>query len=714
MKTLDWNASHYLINGKPGFMVSGEIHYFRVPKTEWERRLKLFQDAGGNTVATYVPWILHERSEGDVRFGDESYRDLEGFLTLCKKLGLFVVVRPGPYQYSEMLFDGLPGWLCQDYPEILARDVKGDVFRKSSVSYLHPLFLEKVRIWYRRVCPLIAKHTLSRGGAVAFVQFDNELMGVHDWFGSWDYHPVTMGFGQEGGRFPRFLEQRYSGIETLNDSWGAELSGFLEARPLVGKPTTTGERRRTKDYQDFYFGTVAEYAEILVEWMREDGIDSDIVHNSANPYMNSYFLELTDRLQAKGIRFILGSDHYYNLGQDWDQNNPTPKYAAKCFYSNEMLRLMGMPATIFELPGGSPSDWPPVAPEDLLCSYMLNIALGMKGSNYYIFTGGPNPENIGCFDDIYDFQASVAANGALRPTYQSLKTFGTFLQENAWLAEADQVADFQLGLVWEYSRSKAYFDQCSDLGFSGEETWTFFQKGVMMSALCASHSPSLVQVDRETNPIPTNKPLFVALSVALSEHGQRRLVDFVERGGRLIIAPVVPSFDENLEPCTILADFLGSPTFAKNRAGFARLNVGPVKNVLINGDLFLTEVLPEGAVAFAEDEHSGQIGGWRMKRGQGEVLWLGLSWKHAMLTHSTMITWLLHEAGASNKAVDCDNPCVWTTLRSTGERAMLFAMNLFSSPMNVTISVGSHGFVLPAQSVRLAPMEVRTFEISAP
>lgn len=709
MKNLTWNNRGYELDGEPTFLVSGEFHYFRVPHEDWERRLNLFKEAGGNSVATYIPWLLHEPTEGDIRFGDEPYRDLEGFLTLCRDLEIFVTARPGPYQYSEMMFDGLPAWLCENYPEILARTVEGKSFRRSSISYLHPLFLEKARRWYSQVAPIIARHTVSRGGAVVFAQFDNELMGIHEWFGSWDYHPETMGFGKADGRFPKFLAGRYGSPENMNTAWGTAFQDFAAARPLGPKPATVGERRRWKDYQDFYFGTVAEYAATLVGWLREDGVDCDIVHNSANPYMNSYFQEVVERMRADGVRFILGSDHYYNLDQDWDQNNPTPKYASKNFYSNEQLRLMGMPPTVYELPGGSCADWPPVTPEDLQCSYMMNVAMGMKGMNYYIFTGGPNPENIGCFDDIYDFQAPVAADGSLRPTYQTLKNFGLFLRENSWLAAAEQVADFQLGLVWEHSRSQHYFEVAGDLAFSNKEAWIFFRKGMMMSALCASFAPCLAEIDRGESPIPVDKPLFVAASVALSALGQRKLVDFVERGGRLVIAPLLPTLDENLKPCTILADYLGAAPIAKFELQ-PRLNIGPVANVLVNGSLFISE-LPAGAEAFATDERSGKIAGWRLKKGKGEVFWLGLSWKHSKHSHSSVMSWLLGETGVKKPAVACENPCVWTALRTDGNRFGVFAMNLFSAPMETGMTVDCRGITKNLGRISLKPMEVKYYEI---
>jgi len=73
-----------------------------------------------------------------------------------------VAARPGPYQYSELVYDGLPSWLCEHYPELLARNRQGEIFRASSVSYVHPLFLEKTRRWLSVICPILSRHTVSR------------------------------------------------------------------------------------------------------------------------------------------------------------------------------------------------------------------------------------------------------------------------------------------------------------------------------------------------------------------------------------------------------------------------------------------------------------------------------------------------------------------------------------------------------------------------
>src|SRR3974377_404324 len=63
----DWQC--YRVGGKPVYLYSGEFHYFRVPKSEWRKRMELFKQAGGNCIATYIPWLIHEPSEGNIQFG---------------------------------------------------------------------------------------------------------------------------------------------------------------------------------------------------------------------------------------------------------------------------------------------------------------------------------------------------------------------------------------------------------------------------------------------------------------------------------------------------------------------------------------------------------------------------------------------------------------------------------------------------------------------
>jgi beta-galactosidase len=680
MKPIQYTRQSYIIDGQPVYLLSGEFHYFRVPKADWRRRMQLFKEAGGNCLATYIPWLIHEPSEGVFRFTGEDWLDVEGFFQAAQAEGLYVIARPGPYQYSELVYDGLPGWLVKNYPQILARNIQGKPFRESSVSYLHPVFLDKVRRWFDRVCPLIAPYTVSNGGPVAFVQLDNEMVGIHEWFGTLDYNTETMGFRQPGGRYSRFLEGRYQRITWLNEAYAYAYTKFEEVQPGDKTDDPLVALRRRKDYYDFYASTIAEYSSTLTKMIRDNHINVPVVHNSGNPGMNAHFIETAREL---GAQYLLGSDHYYNLDQNWQQNHPTPQYAARMFVSLEMLRLMGFPPTVFELPGGSASNWPPITPSDALACYLSNLAFGMKGSNYYIFTGGPNPPGAGKTTDLYDYGAGIGARGDIRPLYQAQKSFGEVIRERPWLVSAERISDLRIGMDFEYPRS-AYFDTVPMEGFySSNEAWNFLRRGPLTTALCAGLSPSFVDLDQEDWFEDLITPLVVVSSSSMAASRQQRIVEFIKKGGKALITPVLPSMDETFHPCSVLADFLGSAPEPAIPAEQTRAEIAGVST--INGYVYFSNP-PEGASIVGKDEWSGKPIAWsKAFDGGGTVVFVGLAWTHQMDEHTRMFVALLKAIGLE-PFLTCSNPNVWCTLWRHEEHGALFLLNLFTSPMDVEVS----------------------------
>ncbi len=716
MEPITFDSTCYRIGGQPVYLHSGEFHYFRVPRADWRHRMRLFKEAGGNCLATYIPWLLHEPQEGSFRFGGEDgVLDLEGFLQTACEEGLYVIARPGPYQYSELKYDGLPAWLCEGYPELHAHDIEGHIFRQSSISYIHPLFLEKTRRWFDQVCPILARYTVKRGGPTAMVQLDNELTGIHVWFGSLDYNAESMGFGREDGRYARFLQARYGDVAELNRLYGADFASFADVRPIV-PPTGNArapELRRARDYFEFYLGTIAEYAQTLAGMIRAHGIDVPLVHNSANPGMNALFRETVTALGNKA--FLLGSDHYYNLDARWPQNTPTPQYACNAFYSLEMLRLMGYPPTVFELPGGSCSDWPPLAPEDLRACYLANVALGMKGSNYYILTGGPNPPGAGVTTDLYDYNASIGARNEVRPLYGVQKDFGLFLQERPWLMEAEREADCRIVLDWDAARAGHYWHGQGEVPFAPPAAWEFTRSGVLATALCASLSPAFCNLDSDDWLADLTTPVIIVASSVMARTYQERIVRFLQSGGRALITPVLPELDERLEPCTLLADCLGATLPQENRGGYVRATIGGVVNVLNNGSAYFSDRLPAGAEIVGRDEHSGRTLAWQLGLpGGGQALFLGFRWLHAMREHERMLASLMRRLGLIQK-VECTNPNLWTSLRTARGRSLLFVLNLLSQPFaaEVRCRPAWSGEAIDLGRIEAPAMTVTTVELSA-
>lgn len=165
------------IGGKPIFIYSGEIHYFRIPFDEWEDRIVKAKEAGLNCISSYIPWIWHEPEEGRFDFTGDTLRErnIIKFIELVKEHGLFFIARIGPYFNAELIFDGLPVWLVS----------KGGIKHLSQrvphlIDYNDALFLEYVRRWYQRLIAYIKDFQATRGGNIILFQLCNEI-GVLNW-----------------------------------------------------------------------------------------------------------------------------------------------------------------------------------------------------------------------------------------------------------------------------------------------------------------------------------------------------------------------------------------------------------------------------------------------------------------------------------------------------------------------------------------------------
>ena len=615
MNTLTYDQNGFQLDGRDDFMISGEFHYFRVPREDWKYRMQLFKDCGGNTLATYVPWIIHEPEEGRILFGDVGPRDLEGFLKTAAEVGLKVILRPGPYSYSELVNAGLPQWILDKYPETLARSASGAIIHRRSVSYLHPVFLEKSRRFYKAFADLVRPYMAQNGGPVEMIQVDNELAGIHVWYGSKDCNLTTIGFGDPEGRFPHFLNNRYGSIEAVNAAYGTDYPDLASVEPFTeNDPKKAAECLRHKDYTDFYQSMMAEYLVLLARWLREDGLEGPICHNSANPTMNHLFVQTVSAFEQAKIPFLLGSDHYYNLGLTWDQNSPTPQYALKMMMSMDTLRQLDMPPTVLEMPAGSSCDMPPILPEDLKACYMANMAVGMKGVNYYVFTGGPNFEDTGENRDLYDYGAPVAWDNTIRPSYYAMKAFHEVAHAHDWMQKTQRCSSVQIGYEWNLMNAPAY--DLTTQPFPFAKAYDFIMNGLLYTLMCSRHNGQMVCL---TGDLDLYQPLIVPAPSAMSAEAQKAVLDFAEQGGQVILLPVLPETDLSYQPCSILASAFDGAAFSE---GFTSPGInfeGLDGHVFMLDVLRICEKLPEGAAPLAKDDQ-GKVVSFEMPYGAGTMV----------------------------------------------------------------------------------------------
>lgn len=153
-------GDHFTLDGKPFKVLSGELHYSRIPREYWHARLKMAKAMGLNTIATYVFWNVHEPEPGHYDFNGQN--DLAAFIKAAQEEGLYVILRSGPYSCAEWDLGGLPAWL-------LADPKSAQAIRTNS-----PLFLEPAERWINRLAREVLPLQLGRGGPILMTQIENE------------------------------------------------------------------------------------------------------------------------------------------------------------------------------------------------------------------------------------------------------------------------------------------------------------------------------------------------------------------------------------------------------------------------------------------------------------------------------------------------------------------------------------------------------------
>ena len=148
----------FLLDGKPFQMISGEMHYPRVPKEAWRARMKMAKAMGLNTIGTYVFWNLHEPQKGHFDF--QGNNNVAEFVRIAKEEGLWVILRPSPYVCAEWEFGGYPYWLQNE---------KGLVVRGTNEKYI-----AEYRRYINEVGKQLAPLQINHGGNILMVQIENE------------------------------------------------------------------------------------------------------------------------------------------------------------------------------------------------------------------------------------------------------------------------------------------------------------------------------------------------------------------------------------------------------------------------------------------------------------------------------------------------------------------------------------------------------------
>ncbi|XP_025209007.1 beta-galactosidase-like [Melanaphis sacchari] len=156
---VDYEKNEFLKDGEVFRYISGDLHYFRIPKLYWKDRIQKIKAAGLNAITTYVEWSLHEPFPGIYNF--EGMADLEYFIKLIQDEGMYLLLRPGPYICAERDFGGFPYWILNVTP-------------KRSLRTNDSSFKKYVSKWFSVLMPKVQPYLYGNGGNIIMVQVENE------------------------------------------------------------------------------------------------------------------------------------------------------------------------------------------------------------------------------------------------------------------------------------------------------------------------------------------------------------------------------------------------------------------------------------------------------------------------------------------------------------------------------------------------------------
>lgn len=350
----------FWLDGKPVTLVCGEMHYPRIPQEYWRDRMLRAKAMGINSISTYVFWNIHEREPGKFDFTGEA--DLAKFIRTAQEVGLYVVLRPGPYVCAEWDFGGFPYWLQNN---------KKMVWRSDD-----PEFLAACRRYITRLGQEVGPLTVNHGGPILMVQVENE-------YGSYSNDKVYLGklrdMIKEAGFDAPLITCDGSGqmpngylpglLPTVNGAVGEEVKRAID-RFYPGGPyfvaefypawfDVWGQRHSKRDFR-----SPAEQ----IDWMLGHGI-------SVNLYM---FHGGTNFAFTNGANTVGSGYEPQPTSYDYDAplgeyGNPTPKYYA---FREVIQKHLPAGTTLPDVPALNPIAT--FAPIELTDSAPLRAAFGRR------------------------------------------------------------------------------------------------------------------------------------------------------------------------------------------------------------------------------------------------------------------------------------------------------------------------------------------------
>lgn len=679
---------YFVKNGKPVFVISGEIHYFRLEPKLWEKHLTLLKQSGANTTSTYIPWDWHEYEEGKFDFTGKTNaaKNLIKYIKLCKKVGLDLIVKPGPYILAEYENQGLPVWLLKRCSKnAFALDENGNIISPDLMSYMSDEYLNYSFLWYDKIMPIISEYQESNGGPITMMQVCNEV-GVFQWLsGKIDYNESVIKL------YKKFLVNKYETIETLNNTYGTEHSSFNKVSAPAGNIENKQDYCAYYDFHLFYRHYFALYLDLLIKKIRSFDVRVQLSHNIPGwIYGNAAELPMLISTYEEIMRtrddIVFGLDHIPEF--------VSFRNAHSDLACNKILEAMQPygPVWAAEFQCGTREHHVKSDSNDLETFYFASLAHGMKSFNYYMFSQGINFTGKGFFGKTFYYQTAITAKAAKSSLYDSINTVNDFIiKENENLLLSKTKSEICVGLYIPYFYTELTTSQLlkekrldvSKLGLSLDPRFVredLFFNGLLRGLQTLNYNYDIKDLENiSIESLLKFKQLWVVTTEFMDSNTQKLLSHFVKAGGHLIMYPVIPTLNLYLNPCTILRDELKIEFFKSESPN--KINVFGIEDLFtIFKDKQIFADNNSDVVAITESD---EVCGIRKRVGKGNITALGFAFGYTSDEHLHLFEKIvsLDKIKRQVKVSDQDIQFVW---RKGKKGSYLFLLNYHNQKKTFT------------------------------
>ncbi len=682
--TFEVKGQHFYKNGKKSFLNSGEIHYFRIKRELWEKHLTAAIEAGLDTVSSYIPWDWHEIEEGTFDFNGSTHpqRDLLAWIKLCKSLNIQLILKPGPFILAEYRGAGLPSWFLEKHgKEVKMRNSAGQIVQSDGVSLFHDLYLEKVRLWYDQIMPIIASNQSCFEGPVIMMQVCNEI-GVFSWLAHQaDYSPYVK------PRWIQFLKQTFSSITELNQLWGTDYKNFEHVGfPPDGKQAYSSPQDRCRDYHwhCFWRKYYGDYLRMLVEMIHDKGIRIPLYHNLPGWIYGSGYefpvnITMYDDLFGSKSNIIFGVDHipeyvsYRNMHDDR--------------IINDIVQAMQGEKPLFaaEFQSGSREYHVVTNPREMELFYKASIANGLKGWNYYMFSQGKNEPRHGYSGETFYWFNPLDIDGQKTSAFPLVQRMSQILHTSEdIILGSSRKAEICVLFYPPYYSSELERPEtgASNLSFvpSSIRRPAYFD-GLLKILQVLNIEYQMLDLTKTSNQeLSAFKQVWAFCTDEMNSPDQALLAEYTKNGGQLVVFPSLPDRDFNQQPCTILKELSGIKSFDKE------IIDSPLVDILGNKDIKCANPqLVFNDASFKPDEIiartiNGSACGFCHNVGKGKLIHLGTWLGFDTESHKSAYLSLLGLSGAKLSPASASGDYITVRQRFADDKALLFIGNYYNQP----------------------------------